>query len=172
MTAPIIYREAKVDDAASVARVHVFSWHASFTGIVPDSFLKKLTIENRTKAFSERFRDNNYKMYVAETSAGEVVGFADVGEPRHDVGPYDAELYAIYILHEFQGKGIGARLFELVKEFVISQNKTSMYLMALEASPYRPFYEKMGGRLVGKKNIKLEGDDFGAVIYGWERLVR
>ena len=45
-----------------------------------------------------------------------------------------------------------------------------MYLMALEASPYRPFYEKMGGRLVGNKQIKLEDIDFMAVIYGWENL--
>ena len=109
-------------------------------------------------------------MYVAETSEGEVVGFADAGGPRHDVGPYDAELYAIYILHELQGKGIGRQLFERVKDYLRSQNKTSMYLMALEASPYRPFYEKMGGRLVGNKQIKLEDIDFMAVIYGWENL--
>jgi GNAT superfamily N-acetyltransferase len=170
MSSEITYREATADDAAGVATVHVLSWHKSFKGIVPDSFLQKLTIENRTKAFSERFTDSFYKMYVAETSDGRVVGFADVGDPRHDVGPYDAELYAIYILHELQGKGIGARLFARVKEFLIAQRKNSMYLMALEVSPYRSFYEKMGGRVVGKKQIRLEGIDFGAVIYGWEGL--
>src|SRR4029453_19497939 len=99
MIAPLSYREATPDDAASVARVHVQSWHQSFKGIVPDSFLQKLTVETRTKAFRERFGDGFYKMFVAEILEDEVVGFADVGGPRHDVGPYDAELYAIYILH-------------------------------------------------------------------------
>ena len=170
MSSPITYREATAEDAAAVAKVHVLSWHKSFKGIVPDSFLEKLTVETRTKAFRERFGDDSYKMYVAQTSEGHVVGFADVGDPRHDVGPYDAELYAIYILHEFQGKGIGAGLYQCVKKFLISRGKTSMYLMALEVSPYRPFYQKMGGRVVGRKRLKLEGIDFDAVIYGWESL--
>ena len=171
MMSDINYREATADDAASVARVHVLSWHKSFKGIVPDTFLEKLTIENRTEHFRKRFADSFYKMFVAETLDGQVVGFADGGKPRHDV-PYDAELYAIYILHELQGKGIGARLFARVKEFLIAQRKNSMYLMALEVSPYRSFYEKMGGRVVEKKQIRLEAIDFGAVIYGWEGLGR
>ncbi|HSE32597.1 MAG TPA: GNAT family N-acetyltransferase [Pyrinomonadaceae bacterium] len=168
---PEVYiREATANDAAAVAEVHVNSWKGSFSGIVPDAFLDKLTIETRTKAFRERFGDANYQMYVAELDDGHVVGFADVGEPRHDAGEYDAELYAIYLLNEFQGKGIGALLFQRVKEFVIARGKESMYLLALEVSPYRPFYEKMGGRVVGKKQVQLEGIEFHALIYGWERL--
>jgi hypothetical protein len=45
-----------------------------------------------------------------------------------------------------------------------------MYLLALEVSPYRPFYEKMGGKLVGKRPVQLMNIDFNAVVYGWERL--
>jgi GNAT superfamily N-acetyltransferase len=163
-------REATADDARAVAEVHVGSWNDSFAGIVPDAFLKKLTIENRTKAFGERLGAVNYQMYVAELDDGRIVGFADVGEPRHDVGAYDAELYAIYLFHEFQGKGIGALLFERIKQLLIEQGKNSIYLLALEVSPYRPFYEKMGGRVVGKKQIQLEGIDFNAVVYGWGSL--
>ena len=163
-------REATADDARAVATVHVSSWNDSFAGIVPDAFLKKLTIENRTKAFGERFDELNYHMYVAELDDGRIVGFADVGEPRYEVGAYDAELYAIYLFHEYQGKGIGALLFERIKQLLIEQGKTSMYLLALEVSPYRPFYEKMGGKLVGNRQVQLMGIDFNAVVYGWESL--
>jgi GNAT superfamily N-acetyltransferase len=163
-------REATADDAPAVAKVHVSSWNDSFAGIVPDAFLKKLTIENRTKAFGQRFGDVNYKMYVAELDDGRIVGFADAGEPRYNVGGYDGELYAIYLFHEFQGKGIGALLFERIKQLLTEQGKNSMYLLALEVSPYRPFYEKMGGRVVGKRQIQLEGIDFDVVVYGWESL--
>jgi GNAT superfamily N-acetyltransferase len=110
-------------------------------------------------------------MFVAELGDHGVVGFADVGEPRYDVSNYDAELYAIYLFHQFQGKGIGRLLFERVKEFLIEQGKTSMYLLALEVSPYRPFYEKMGGKLVGNRQVQLMGIDFNAVVYGWETLI-
>ena len=171
MTESVHIREATPDDAAAIAKVHVLSWKESFVGIVPDAFLEKLTIENRTKAFAERFGEPHYHMYLAELDDAGVVGFADVGDPRYDVGDYDAELYAIYLFHEFQGKGIGAPLFERIKQFLIDQGKNSMYLLALEVSPYRPFYEKMGGQLVGQRKVKLEGIDFNAVVYGWEGLI-
>ena len=32
-----------------------------------------------------------------------------------------------------------------------------MYLLALEVSPYRAFYEKMGGQVAGRKQIEIEG---------------
>jgi GNAT superfamily N-acetyltransferase len=163
-------REATADDAPAVAKVHVSSWIESFSGIVPDTFLARLTIEGRTKAFRERFGSHDYQMYVAEDQNDKVVGFADVGTPRQDIGNYEAELYAIYLFHEFQGKGIGALLFERIKQLLIEQRKNSMYLLALEVSPYRPFYEKMGGRVVGKKQIQLEAIDFDVVVYGWESL--
>ena len=171
MIPDIQYREGTVNDATAVAEVLVASWKESFAGIVPDSFLKKLTVEELAKRLRDRFSGKFYKMFVAETPGRRIVGFADVGLPRHDVGPYDAELHAIFLFHEVQGKGIGRELFQRVKEFLISQGKTSMYLLGLEVSPYRPFYEKMGGRVVGKHKVTLEGFDFDAVAYGWERLV-
>lgn len=170
MIPEIQYREGAIHDATAVAEVLVASWKESFAGIVPDSFLEKLTIEELAKRLSDRFAGKFYKMFVAETPGNRIVGFADVGPPRHDVGPYDAELHAIFLLHEVQGKGIGRELFKRVKEFLISQGKTSMYLLGLEVSPYRPFYEKMGGRVVGRRQVTLEGDNFDAVVYGWTNL--
>jgi len=170
MTESIHIREANPNDVPAIAKVHVLSWKESFVGIVPDAFLERLTIENRVEAFAKRFGEENYRMYVAEFDGAGAVGFADVGDPRYDVGNYDAELYAIYLFREFQGKGIGALLFERIKEFLVDQGKSSMYLLALEVSPYRPFYEKMGGKLVGKRPVQLMNIDFNAVVYGWERL--
>jgi GNAT superfamily N-acetyltransferase len=170
MTESIHIREATPADVPAIAKVHVLSWKESFVGIVPDPFLEKLTIENRIEAFGKRFGEANYQMYVAELENAGVVGFADAGDPRYDVGDYDAELYAIYLFREFQGKGIGRLLFERIKQFLIERGKTSMYLLALEVSPYRPFYEKMGGKLVGKKPVQLMNIDFNAVVYSWESL--
>ena len=93
--AEIHIREATPDDAAAVAKVHVLSWKESFVGLVPDAFLERLTIENRTRAFAERFGELNYRMFVAELGDRGVVGFADAGDPRYDVGNYDAELDAM-----------------------------------------------------------------------------
>jgi hypothetical protein len=45
-----------------------------------------------------------------------------------------------------------------------------MYLLALEVSPYRAFYEKMGGRIVGRKRIEIEDVLYDEMVYGWENL--
>jgi GNAT superfamily N-acetyltransferase len=166
------YREATTEDCAAVARVHVRSWRESFAGIVPQTFLDKLSIENRTSAFEQRFSAGTYKMYVAEAAGPGILGFADFGEPRQSIDGYGAELYAIYLLPEFQRRGVGERLFNLVKEALARSGIDSMYLLALEASPYRPFYEKMGGRITGSEQIELEGTAFDVLVYGWKGLTR
>jgi GNAT superfamily N-acetyltransferase len=168
--ADISFREATVADCLAVAKVHVRSWKKSFVGIVPQAFLDKMSVEKRARAFEIGFAAASYKMYVAEAPEHGIVGFADVGEPREHFGGYEGELYAIYLLPEFQRKGIGQRLFHLGVEFLVGSGKRSMYLLALVVSPYRTFYEKMGGRIVGSKQIELEGILYDEVVYGWERL--
>ena len=146
------------------------SWRESFAGIVPQSFLDKSSVAKRAEAFEKGFSAASYKMFVAEAPGRGVVGFADFGEPREAVEGYEGELYAIYLLPEFQRKGVGARLFKLGAEFFIRGGKRSMYLLALEASPYRRFYERLGGRVVGRKQVEIEGVPFDELIYGWESL--
>lgn len=167
--ANISFREATVADCMAVARVHVRSWKESFAGIVPQTFMDKMTVENRARAFEQRFPGDSYKMYVAEAAGQGVVGFADFGEPRESLDGYEAELYAIYLLPEFQGEGVGVRLFNLCVEDLVRNGKSSMCLLALETSPYKSFYVKMGGRVIAKKQIELEGMMFDALVYGWER---
>jgi len=45
-----------------------------------------------------------------------------------------------------------------------------MYLMALAVSPYKSFYEKMGGEIVGKGNHFLALAEYETIIYGWNNL--
>ncbi len=166
----IIYRKAVAEDAPAVARVHVESWHKSFAGIVPQEFLNNLTVEKREQAFRQRFDETNYKMFVAETEKNGIVGFADFGAARESDFGFEAELYAIYLLREFQGKGIGENLFRLCQKEMIADNFDSMYLMALAVSPYKSFYEKMGGKLIGQGNHFLALVEYETIIYGWKNL--
>ncbi len=129
-----------------------------------------MSIEKRAKAFEEGFAVASYKMYVAEVLAHGVVGFADFGEAREAIAAYEGELYAIYLLPEFQRKGIGAELFNLGVEYLVGSGKSSMYLLALEVSPYRTFYEKMGGQVVGRKQTEIEGVRYDELVYGWNSL--
>jgi GNAT superfamily N-acetyltransferase len=164
------YREASVAECEAVAKVHVRSWKESFAGLVPQTVMDRITVENRTKAFEKRFQSDSYKLYVGEAADRGLIGFADCGEPRERIDTYQAELYAIFLLPEFQGSGVGRQLFSLCVEGLVKSGKSSMYLLAFENSPYRSFYDKMGGRLVRKRPVEIEGTMFDAVVYGWTNL--
>ncbi|MBA3784391.1 MAG: 3-deoxy-manno-octulosonate cytidylyltransferase [Acidobacteria bacterium] len=166
----IVYRKANVEDALAVAKVHVESWHKSFAGIVPQEFLDNLTVEKREQAFRQRFGEANHKMFVAETAKDGIIGFADFGAARESNFAFEAELYAIYLLREFQGKGIGENLFKLCQKEMSANGFNSMYLIALEVSPYKSFYEKMGGKIVGRGNHFLSLVEYKTVTYGWKNL--
>jgi GNAT superfamily N-acetyltransferase len=168
--AEVSFREATVADCVAVARVHVKSWRESCGGIVPPTFVDNMWVVNRAKAFEKGFSIASYKMYVAVAPERGVCGFADFGEPREQIDAYEGELYAVYLLPEFQRKGIGERLFNLGVDFFAGSGKSSMYLLALEVSPYRAFYEKMGGRIVGRKRIEIEGAAYDEMVYGWKNL--
>lgn len=169
-TPAIIYREATVADSYAVAQVQVRSWQDSFAGILPQTFLDSISVEQRAKAFENRATDGFYKMFLAEAKERGIVGFMDVGKSRDSLQPYEAELYAIYILKDFQRKGIGRRLFDLGVETVLANGMNSMYLITLEVSPYKSFYEKLGGRLAGKQVINLGEMEYSALIYAWDKL--
>jgi 3-deoxy-manno-octulosonate cytidylyltransferase (CMP-KDO synthetase) len=166
----ITYRRASKEDVPAVAKAHVESWQKSFPGIAPQEFLDEMSVETREQAFKQAFEKPGYKMFVAEDSERGIVGFADFGAPDVKNSRYEAALYAIYLLQEYQRQGIGENLFRLCQKEMISDGFNSMYLDALEASPYRSFYEKMGGHVKGQGNHFLGDIEYQTVIYGWDNL--
>lgn len=166
----ITIRRASFEDIPQVAKVHVESWQKSFRGIVSQRYLDNLSIEKREKAFRERYNKKNYTSIVAETMEGKIVGFADFGKGRDENKKFESEIYAFYLLGEFQRKGIGEKLFRNIVENLIENSEESLYLEALEISPFRKFYEKMGGKIIGRSSHKIGDETYATVLYGWNDL--
>jgi GNAT superfamily N-acetyltransferase len=71
-------------------------------------------------------------------------------------------MYAIYILKEYQRKGIGKQLIQgLIKE-----SMSSFLVWVLADNPSRRFYEKLGGKKIGTESITIGGVDLDEVAYG------
>jgi len=166
-----IIRRATPEDIPQIAKVHVESWKKSFQGIAPQDYLDDLSIEKREKPFRENFAREDYEIFVAETIDRKIVGFADFGKPEYRP-EFDRELYAFYLLQEFQRKGIGEKLFLTVAAHLSGKGVRSLYLQAIKISPYRKFYEKLGGTIIGESIYKLGEHDFETVFYGWEDLTK
>ena len=167
--AEIDIRPVTKEDLPKVAAVHVESWQRSFAGIAPEEFLQSMSVEKRLNAYSGRGCGEYYGMLVAEHPDAGIVGFGDFGTPVLPV-EFDAQIFSFYFLPEFQRKGLGQRLFRRCMERIARDGHRSLCLDSLEVSPYRAFYEKMGGKIVGRDGHKLADEDFETVIYGWEDI--
>lgn len=165
----VSFREATENDLPAVSRVYVESVRRSFAGIEPQSYLDGLSAEQRQKTMNDRFARDSYHLFVAEKGDG-IVGFIDCGEPLLDDLPHERQIFSFYLLPEFQRKGIGSRLFKMCAAQIVEEGCGSLCLDTLEASPYRMFYEKLGGSVVGNGIHRIDNEDFSTVIYGWDNL--
>ncbi len=82
--------------------------------------------------------------------------------------PYTAELGAIYILPEGQGKGTGALLMRRFAEAMVADGLDSLAVWVLADNERgRRFYEAMGGVLAARRQITIAGQTLDEVAYGW-----
>lgn len=163
----ITIRTATPSDAAEIAAVHVESWKTAYRGIVSDSFLDALSIEARTNFWSNLLTAKCDNVFVAANS--KVVGFCSAAKARNANG-YDAEIYSLYILQEFRQQKIGSQLFGSAANYLRKLGYGSMYVWVLEKNPSRVFYERMGGELFAKEEIRIGNENHIEVAYGWKSI--
>jgi GNAT superfamily N-acetyltransferase len=172
-TLPLVkIRTADLADAEGIARVHVDSWRSTYQGILPANFLSLLSYERRTAQWKEaigQVAETNW-VFVAESRGSQIVGFLSCGPIREELANYAAEIFAIYLLKEWQGIGIGRRIFERAFKELKTEGYKSVMLWVLKSNPARKFYERMGGELIGEKQIEIGGVRLIEIAYGWSAL--
>jgi GNAT superfamily N-acetyltransferase len=94
---------------------------------------------------------------VVEDESREVLGFVYGGPAREAAYGRAGELYAMYLLKQFHGRGIGRALFEAFREELRGAGMGDFYSMVLQGNPSRGFYLKMGGRFCGPGETTLPG---------------
>jgi ribosomal protein S18 acetylase RimI-like enzyme len=162
-------RRAKIDDAGAIAHVHVESWRSTYVQIVPNAYLASLNAEARSPFWQKQIEAGLSLTFVAESESG-VVGFASAGRLREVTGSYDAELYAIYLLREFQRSGAGRALVRTVVDSLRAEGFKGMAVWVLERNPAVSFYKKLGGIQVAAKSIEIGGVSLEEVALGWPDL--
>ncbi len=142
-------RLATIDDARSIAELHIRSWQWAYKGLIPDSYLESLptTLEQRVERNQTRLasRGRDERMWVAEEQ-GRVVGYVDTGPSRDaDAASDTAEVYAIYLEPEASGKGIGRALLAHAVQDLRQRGYRQATLWVLESNARaRRFYEAAG----------------------------
>jgi GNAT superfamily N-acetyltransferase len=160
-------------DIEEVSRAYVEAWRTTYQGLTPDAFVNGMTAGAAAQIFRDSLQPNSYSYFfhVAETPEGRIVGFADGGRERSHPESGLGELYAIYLLKEFQGQGMGQKLFEAAVESLLKSGIQRMVVWVLGKSPYRKFYESLNGKLEpGTKQLNIGGETIQLLSYRWDDL--
>lgn len=165
-------RAAMLQDVGGIAAVHVESWHTTYEGLLPPEVIAERTVERRTRAWAHILSaaDPESRTFIAEES-GRITAFAHFGPTRSPELPFTHELFAIYSLQEVHGRGIGTALVRAGAGWLDSRGARSMMLWVLESNTLgRGFYDRLGGRVVGRRIDPISTVLVHELAYGWDDL--
>lgn len=154
-------REATVDDAEAIARVHVATWQYAYRGQMPDALLDGLSVERRLEWRRRHLSDMPPRVHaLVAVEEGTVVGFCDVGaSPEEGAGAEDGALYAIYVAPEAMGKRAGTALMAEGLRLLRAEGFTRATLWVLTTNANaRGFYEHHGWAADGAAKTEMWGE--------------
>ena len=132
------------DEIRGKAYVHWKCWQEAYTGMISQEYLDGLTLEKCEKiAFS--WPDN---IDVAK-DGDRVRGFIGCGG-LGDESPGAGEVYALYVLSEFYGKGVAQALMKAGLEKISASSKICLWVLKENKRAIR-FYEKCGFSPTGEE---------------------
>ena len=155
-------RAATPADAEAIARVHVQAWRETYAGLVPQAHLDALDPAERAALWRGLVPRPDRRVAVAERG-GRVVGFACAGPGREAHPGHPGEVMALYVLRAHHGEGLGRALLEDALAWL----GTPAYLWVLRDNPTRGFYERMGGRVIARRDEEVGGALRPEVAYGF-----
>jgi ribosomal protein S18 acetylase RimI-like enzyme len=167
VAAPSI-RAIALEDAEEVERLRVAGWQAAYRGILPDDYLNRLRVdgERRRRRMVEQATAEQPYVVVESVAVqgGAIVGWVAAGRCR-DVDrpdPGQGEIYAIYVLPEWWGRGAGRLLMAHAVRALAEAGYPDITLWVLEANQQaRRFYAAAGFRPDGSRQLI----DLGGPVY-------
>ncbi len=154
----IAFDEPTLADVKEISRVHVQCWQESYADLWPAEFLMNLSADARIEQWRQTISDPQVFKLVAR-DAGRIVGFVSSGCARKDAAKEaDGEIFAIYILKVFHGRGIGRALVAAAARFWLSKGGRNLIVLSMVGNKQAgAFYEALGGVQVYEGSFEFAG---------------
>lgn len=140
-------REANSDDAPEIAKIQIKAWQTGYEGIMPKEYLDSLSLEEKTKQWSDSLAEKGLGINLVIEFNGSIVGFCVFGPIRdEDLSNKNVgELVAINILPSYWNKGLGSEAIEHIIAASIQRKWEALYLWVLKENiKARRVYEALG----------------------------
>jgi hypothetical protein len=184
----ISVRRARATDATAIGAVHVAAWRSAYPGILPDSFLSRLSVPRQAAYYDGAIRAG-VGVHVATVSGADlgvgdrpggiprVIGFVSGAPSRtaaqRNRGPAalaDGEIETLYVLDDWRERGLGRRLMCAASAHLSAAGCGSAFVWVLRDNPNRWFYERLGGRAVAESTIMVGGVPVVQMAYLWSPI--
>jgi ribosomal protein S18 acetylase RimI-like enzyme len=166
-------RPATLQDASAIAKVRVDSWRATYRGMIPDTYLDAMSLEDSVTLWERILsapEGSNRSVFVAETQTG-VIGFAAGMMLDEEKFGMNAELTGIYLQPQAQRAGVGRRMLRAVAEECAARGASGMLVWVISGNQgARKFYEKLGAEHLIEQPFTWDGLDLRETGYGWRNL--
>jgi ribosomal protein S18 acetylase RimI-like enzyme len=143
----VVIRKPTVDEARTIATLHVRSWQATYRGMLSERYLSALdtSIERRVAFLAKAIEEDSLAIRVAERE-GRVLGWCSFGPSRdEDADASDGELMAIYLAPEAVGQGIGPMLWSAVRQVLVDDGFARVTAWVLDGNERASrFYRAQG----------------------------
>ena len=172
--------------AGDIAKVYVEAWRTAYAGLLPDRILLGMNYDRQAAdwAWVIRNRGESQPIIVATEIGHGVVGFISFGRSRAvdrplagpcadgQGGARVGEIFTLYVLPEFQERGIGRQLLGASFTALRDRGFDRALLWVLRDNHARFFYERMGGVRISERRERQWGCDLDETGYGWPDLRR
>ena len=158
----LVLREATMADLQPLAELHVRTFNETHVG----PFGSGPSYATREWQWREKLAETDATSFVLvlQTGINELVGFIWC-HPTKDNPKWMARLNKIYLLREYQRRGLGKQLVAAAVDRLLAHGLTSMALFTEpDNEPACNFYEQLGG----ERQVNERGDFEG--MYGWPDL--
>lgn len=169
----ITIRPARLEDAAGLARVQTLSWRAGYAGLLPEDFLAQYEVTEQL--WRQRMGDGDRQITLLVAQRGDqITGYAVAGAPpSSEALPSSVGLlYAIYVLPEAWGAGVGYELYRAVVEAMATAGFESAVLWVLPTNQRAiDFYVRQGWSADGEaRQETIDGLVLDVVRYSLARV--
>lgn len=160
MSAAVSLRRCGADDARALALVGRATFLETFAGVLDGPDIERHCARQHTAALYARWlAQADTRLWLAEAEPGHApVGYLAMCPstlPLDGARADDLEIKRIYLLHRFQGGGLGRRLME--QALADAHGRTGRVLLGVYAgnATAQAFYARMGFRQVGSRRFRV-----------------
>jgi len=166
-TITIATRKAGPRDARKIADAHDSAWTNAYSGIVPYAALNRMVRRRGEKWWLDAIRRSTFVMVI---EAGDTIaGYATLGRNRVSTLPFEGEIYELYLRPEYQGIGLGEKLF-LAARGELKRRCLRGSVVWVLADNHRAirFYQNAGGRPIAEGSEIFDGKRLTKLAFAWD----